>query len=319
MSKFHLDFQKNQKLFYYARNAFWLLLPNSWYNKKYKKIIASMSATPDVLKRVDYYNKKTTVFELDSSDISINEFRKKTKKKVYYLDLIEYLRFYKDYFLFKYEFGDVTWVPDSPSFLKSRPIDGDNQNAVLINLDKVRHFNFIDDTSKFEEKINKLVWRGKCYPSQTHRQFFMQNFHNKRYCNVGQTNTKNEEDVICKKASMTFAEQLKYKFVLAIEGNDVATNLKWIMSSNSIAMMVKPTYETWFMEGTLIPDFHYVLLKDDYSDLEEKINYYSQNINESLTIIQNANNFVDKFKNQKKEDLISLLVLKKYFEKSNQL
>ena len=41
------------------------------------------------------------------------------------------------------------------------------------------------------------------------------------------------------------------------------------MSSNSVAVMPKPKYESWFMEGKLIPDYHYVLIKDDYSDFEE--------------------------------------------------
>jgi len=121
------------------------------------------------------------------------------------------------------------------------------------------------------------------------------------------------------KPKMSLAKQLQYKFILCIEGNDVASNLKWVMSSNSIAFMVKPTYETWFMEGTLVPNHHYVLLKDDYSDLEEKIEYYSTHIDEALTIVKNANDYVTQFKDKKREDLISLLVLKKYFEKSGQL
>lgn len=56
----------------------------------------------------------------------------------------------------------------------------------------------------------------------------------------------------------TIREHLDYKFIMAIEGNDVASNLKWVMSSNSLAVMPRPTCETWFMEGTLIPDYHYI-------------------------------------------------------------
>src|SRR5690606_29582030 len=81
---------------------------------------------------------------------------------------------------------------------------------------------------------------------------------------------------------------LDYKFILALEGNDVATNLKWVMSSNSLAVMPIPKFETWFMESTLIPDFHYVCIKDDYSDLEEKLKHYIQHPNEALKIIANA-------------------------------
>ena len=53
---------------------------------------------------------------------------------------------------------------------------------------------------------------------------------------------------------------------MCVEGVDVATNLKWVMSSNSIAVMPKPEIESWFMEKTLIPDFHYIEIKKDYSE-----------------------------------------------------
>ena len=39
------------------------------------------------------------------------------------------------------------------------------------------------------------------------------------------------------KNRMTINEQLQYKFILCFEGNDVASNLKWVMSSNSIAII----------------------------------------------------------------------------------
>jgi len=83
--------------------------------------------------------------------------------------------------------------------------------------------------------------------------------------------------------------------------------------------MPKPTYETWFMEGTLIPNYHYVLIKDDYSDLEERLVYYSEHTDEALKIIENAHQYISQFRNKKREDLISLLVIKKYFDKTGQL
>ena len=91
------------------------------------------------------------------------------------------------------------------------------------------------------------------------------------------------------------------------------------MSSNSLCFMTKPKYETWFMEGTLKPGIHYVELKDDYSDLEEKINYYSQNTEEAQYIIQNAHKHVEIFKNKTHEDIISLLVLEKHFHLLGQI
>ena len=90
------------------------------------------------------------------------------------------------------------------------------------------------------------------------------------------------------------------------------------MSSNSVCVMPKPKYETWFMEGKLQGGIHYIEVKDDFSDAEEKIKYYSNNIHESLEIIKNAHTYIEQFKNSKQERLISLLVLNKYFSLSGQ-
>ena len=85
------------------------------------------------------------------------------------------------------------------------------------------------------------------------------------------------------------------------------------MSSNSVCFMTKPKFETWFMEGSLIAGKHYVQLKDDYSDLQEKVVYYLNHPSEAKNIIQNANSYVDQFKNRGREKLISFLVMQKYF------
>ena len=90
------------------------------------------------------------------------------------------------------------------------------------------------------------------------------------------------------------------------------------MSSNSVAVMPKPKYESWFMEGKLIPNYHYILIKDDYSDLEEKLNYYKKNTDELKRIAKNANQYTNQFRDINKEKLISLLVMEKFFKLSNQ-
>jgi len=312
-----IDKNKNTKLIYYIRNISKLFLPSFFYKKKLKTLLNKIEKTGYIYKRVNYYNKIESSFFFDKNSITIKNFQKKEKKKTYYFDLLEYLRYFNSNFKISYLFGDITTIPDTPSLLKSRPIEGDNQNSILMKLNKVRHFIFVDDKIRFEDKKDILVWRGKCYVE--HRVNFLKQFYDNILCNVGQTNPENNFKNRWQKEKMQLSQQLKYKFILAIEGNDVASNLKWIMSSNSIAFMVKPTYETWFMEGTLIPNYHYVLLEDDYSDLEEKIKYYSTHIEESLSIIKNANEYTKQFQDKKQEDIISLLVLKKYFENSNQL
>lgn len=72
------------------------------------------------------------------------------------------------------------------------------------------------------------------------------------------------------------------------------------------------------MEGPLQGGVHYIEIKDDYSDLEEKIRYYSTHPEEAKAIIRNAQAFVDQFRDKEREELISLLVLEKYFRHTRQ-
>ena len=146
--------------------------------------------------------------------------------------------------------------------------------------------------------------------------FYAKNFHNP-YCDLGQINRGTKHDQWFKK-KVSIDYHLKYKFILCIEGNDVASNLKWVMSSNSVAVMPKPKFESWFMEATLIPNFHYIEIKDDYSDLNDKLEYYISNLDELKEISLNANNYVNQFKDEKDEKIISLLVMEKFFSLSGQ-
>src|SRR3712207_8514316 len=47
--------------------------------------------------------------------------------------------------------------------------------------------------------------------------------------------------------------------------------------------MPRPRYETWFMEGRLRADYHYIEIADDYSDLEAKLKYYIDHRSEEHT------------------------------------
>ena len=61
------------------------------------------------------------------------------------------------------------------------------------------------------------------------------------------------------------------RYVISVEGNDVATNLKWAMASNSVVIMPLPRVESYFGEGQLIPNIHFVPVKHDFSNLVDQI------------------------------------------------
>ncbi|PSW19397.1 lipopolysaccharide A protein [Photobacterium sanctipauli] len=309
---------KNNKLKYYCTNVLRELLPAAYYQSKLTSKLNKLDEFDShyIQQRVNYYLKHSAPFALpDEKSVAIKDF-KKNKQSAYYYDLKEFLVYFQNHLRVAYRFGDDTNVETYPFLVKARPINANNVNAVLFKLNKVRHFNFINDPVPFTSKKEMMVWRGGAY--RPHRRKFIEKFYNHPMCNVGQTN-KPAENVPWQKDFMSIEEQLQYKFILCIEGNDVATNLKWAMSSNSLCVMPKPKYETWFMEGTLKAGVHYIEVADDYSDLEEKLSYYIAHTQKAQKIITNANEYVAQFKNKEREDLISFLVLKKYFELSDQV
>lgn len=178
------------------------------------------------------------------------------------------------------------------------------------------NFIFLNDKLAFDSKWDKAIFRGVA--SQQHRKRFMAAFFGNPLVDCGDTGKGSDRPKEWHAPLITLYDHLKYKFVISLEGNDVASNLKWVMSSNSIAIMPRPKYESWFMEGRLQGGVHYIEIKDDYSDLEEKIRYYSTHPEEAKAIIRNAQAFVDQFRDKEREELISLLVLEKYFRHTRQ-
>ncbi|EJG0665850.1 lipopolysaccharide A protein [Vibrio parahaemolyticus] len=309
---------KDSKFPYYFSNALSMLVPRFVYRAQAKRLLSTLTEAEKQYchERVNYYNKCGQPFAVDSREQSyakIGEF-KKTKGWTYFFDTRQVIRYFPSEFTFNYINGDVTHIPNVPSFIKSRPIHGNNQNSVVLKLNQIRHFKFIDDEMSYHDKKDMVAWRGVGF--QPHRCKVIQAFYDHPRCNIGQT--RPQEGQPWEKGFMSIEEQLQYKFLLCIEGNDVATNLKWAMSSNSLVIMSKPKYETWFMEGKLEAGIHYVEVQDDYSDLPEKMDYYLANEQEALAIIENAHQWVEQFKDKRKERLISLMVADKYFTLSQQ-
>ena len=267
--------------------------------------------------RVSYYNKRNTYFPMRDTGSTLGQLCPR-QQSAYYYDLREVMRYFPASYRFHNEFGDVIKVPPQPCIVKSRPIIGENSNSIILKLNRVRHYVFVKDKLTFAEKKDMVVWRGKAKPEHIRSQLVRNWFAHPR-CDIGQSNkVPIGANPRMRKKYLTIDEQLAYKYILSVEGNDVATNLKWIMSSNSLCLMRKPRYETWFMEGLLQAGVHYVQLKDDFSDLEEKIDFYCKNQEAALTIIENANRWVDQFRNEVVERQIGLQIMQKYFEYSGQ-
>ena len=306
---------KNSKIHYYLVNGLRYIVPNSVYRARLKRELSKFDKSPDrdyILDRVSYYNKLCSNRSLSINAKRLSALRLKEESSVYFFDTYEYTRWFNKSNKIDYLFGDITDIPKTPSIVKSRPIAGDNANSVLLNLNKSRHFTFLIDKVPFRDKLDKVIFRAHI-TDKPNRIKFMEMFFDNPMCSTGIISPSPQFPTEWAQKSISLWAHLDYKFIMALEGNDVASNLKWIMSSNSVAVMPKPKYETWFMEGRLIPNYHYIEINDDFSDLTERLNYYIEHPEKAEAIAYNANKYIEQFKNQKREDLISLMVLDKYF------
>lgn len=313
---------KNSKLTYYIRTYSLLLCPKFLLRiimRKRLKSIMSHKEREYLLSRVDYYNKLQDGAALpqDAPTLKMHTLKNKKSGSVYFFDSYEYTRYFPDPLRWLLKGGDVTTVPPHPTIVKSRPIMGDNANSVLMKLNKVRHFFFVKDSIPFEQKKDIILFRGDANGKPGRIAFFRKWFGHPK-CDLIDTAKHSVNPAEWKGNGMSVKEHLNYRYIMALEGVDVASNLKWVMSSNSIAVMPRPTYETWFMEGKLIPNYHYIEIKPDYSDLLERIEYYNTHIDEAYEIIKHANEYTMQFRDKKQEDLISMMVLAKYFDKTGQ-
>lgn len=322
------------------------IFTQSMLEGKLKKLLRIYAHKDDTLcQRLNHYNKLSAPFRLPATQDDMPEqtqcqeplppppsrlahlayltpnlatLKENTHKagSVYYYDSYEWTRYFPDSFMWAYLFYDVNQLVGAPAIVKSRPIVQYNTNSVILQLEKYRHFHFIRDSIPFEQKKDILFFRGAIY--QDHRiRFFEQHFNNPN-CDIGHVG---RADVPAEwiKPKVSIRDHLPYKFLLSLEGYDVASNLKWVLSSNSLCVMSAPEIETWFMEEKLQAGVHYAAINRDYSDLDAVLEYYKIHTNEAKEIIHNANQFCAQFYDRAFEGLLNLLVLRKYFYLSGQL
>ena len=272
------------------------------------------------MRRVNYYCKldKGSNFnrQMWSDKAIMLQDQPVTGQKTYYFDAMEYARYFSQDLRWILDAGDKPYVAPEPAIVKNRPIVEHNENSVILNLDKNRHFLFVRDNKPWRDKKNMTIFRGDLGPRKENRDVFMNRWYGHPMVDAASTN-RSEQHPEWQREKLTIGDHLDFKFIMSLEGNDVASNLKWIMSSNSIAVTPCLTQETWFMEGTLIPNYHYIEVKPDFSDLEERLTYYIEHPDEAEAIIQHAHDYISQFRDEKREKLISVLVLKKYFDITN--
>jgi hypothetical protein len=225
---------------------------------------------------------------------------------------------------FKIAFGDVSKKQNAITLCKNRCAE--NSDSVILRcLNYERHWSKYYNRPAdipFRNKQKKVFWRGASSGNQdrTGNRFkLVTRWHNKdKSICVGFSKLVEEKRKIHRlnkyvMGVCNISSFLACKYILSVEGNDKDSGLQWKLNSNSVVLMAKPRVTTWLMETTLIPNVHYVLLADNFSDLKKKLIWCNKNQEKCLKIIQNANNFMKQFANKKIEEKLEYMVLDKYF------
>jgi len=225
--------------------------------------------------------------------------------------------------LFCFTPGDIEESQPITTLVKNR-INSKQISVILRSLEFDRHWNAfynINDNVFFRDKKDIVFWRGATtgHPFKIANRFlFVKQWFNKLpEIDVGFNLICQNQDKYNKylKDTITINEFYKYKYLISIEGNDKDSGLNWKLASNSLVMMAKPRCCSWLMEDMLIPNYHYLLLKDDFSDLLEKLEWCKTNSKEVLDIIHHASEYMNTFKNNKLEQTLEQTVINNYFKR----
>ena len=310
---------KNSKAAYYLRAGLRDVLPDAWFRSRLERELAHGRQAYDedyIRDRVDYYCRFATHRPLGAQASPIGDLRLKGNPSTYYYDSREILQWFSPANRWNYLFGDVLDCPEVPTVVKSRPLHVDNSNSVLLKLNKCRHFVYIHDRLSPGQKADRAIFRGHIGTRQN-RARFCQMFGEHPRVDAADTvpgTGEGRKQTGQSKPMLSFYEHLRFRYIVALEGNDVASNLKWIMSSNSAAVMPRPTCETWFMEGRLEPGVHYIEIDPDFGNLIPQLDYYSSHLDELARIVDNAHRYVAQFRDRRRERYIGLRVMQKYFQ-----
>lgn len=225
-----------------------------------------------------------------------------------------------------------------PSFVKSRLVADRGAGMVLLPLDRDRHWRDVRRIAEvdmpYADKDDRLVWRGATTglfraveggepPSS---RYFVAGLPEgqpgmdvgfSEIVQIGPDTSDLPVDVLRTRLRppLSLAEQLRSKLLLSLEGNDVATGLKWMLASNSVVLMPPPLCETWACEGELRPFEHYVPVSPDLSDLAAMRDWCLSHPAECEAIAHAGQAFIRQFLDAGRERAICRAVVAGYLDK----
>jgi hypothetical protein len=171
---------------------------------------------------------------------------------------------------------------DSRSPLKTvNPFKTDGYSPILWKLETNRHWDVLDESKRldtpWDKKLNRSVWRGdftgafkrgktdletcrsniRCSFVLDHAGFRWINAGLRSY--LGRMESTELDGIQVTKGRLSMGVIQRLKAIISMEGNDVASGLKWSLLSESVLIMAPTTRTSWAMEELLEPDGIFLL------------------------------------------------------------
>ena len=165
---------------------------------------------------------------------------------------------------------------------------------------------YIHDNLNFNEKNNKLIWRGSTTGNSVIENNKRYNIISKNinsnsnfdlgFNNLVQNLLSQELINILHKDSISIQDQINSKFILCIEGNDCASNFPWALLSNCCPLHNYPfTCESYIFGQGLEPYVHFIPINNDGSDLLEKYYWCLNNMDKCEEISNNGKKYMEPY------------------------
>ncbi len=226
----------------------------------------------------------------------------------------------------------------APTFTKCANISAWLSNRCILPLKRERHLGMINKVDgadrNFNEKDDKIVWRGattglfqaKPGVADHSSRFYVAkrwealSKYDIGFTRVVQPNNRNTDIKISDLQKMTkeflgIKQQLKSKFIISLEGVDIASGLRWMLYSKSVVIMPDPRCESWYCERFLRPFQHYVPVKHDLSDIDDVYDWCLNHGAKCEEIAMNGRAFVESLLDRSREDRLARMVVDEYASK----
>ena len=171
---------------------------------------------------------------------------------------------------------------------------------------------------KFESKRPAAIWRGSTTgdPRWPGARFTLVKkwYERAPAINVGFSSICQGRDAFEEyvKGPVGPEEMLKYRYIISARGNDKDSGLNWKLCSNSVVLMCPPETTSWLMESLLRPWVHYVPLRSDFDDLQERVEWCENHLDACSKISENARRYMAQFADEEEEKKLENEVLRRH-------